>query len=95
MRKHQSKYTPTGKYMWAESHRGVNQLLCSEASRSKNLNAIKQVGIFFPRAAAAHLMSTSLKVVNMAQVFCASFSLWAILSLIRFIFSWTGEQNIC
>ena len=35
----------------------------------------------------AHLMSTSLKVVSMAQVFWASFSLWAILSRMRFIFT--------
>lgn len=35
----------------------------------------------------AYLMSTSLKVVSIAQVFCASLSLWAILSLMRFIFT--------
>ena len=35
----------------------------------------------------SHLMSISLKVVSMAQVFWASFSLWAILSLMRFIFT--------
>lgn len=57
---------------------------------------MEKVGIIFSRAAVAHLMSTSLKVVNMAQVFWASFSLWAILNLIRFIFTWTeGEQTIC
>ena len=37
-------------------------------------------------------MSTSLKVVSMAHVFWASFSLWAILSLIRFIFTW-GQRT--
>lgn len=40
-----------------------------------------------------NLMSTSLKVVNMAHVLCASLSLWAILSLIRFIFTWKSTQS--
>lgn len=50
--------------------------------------------INFSEGTAAHLMSISLKVVNMAQVFWASFSLWAILNLIRFIFTWReGEEK--
>lgn len=38
-------------------------------------------------------MSTSLKVVSIAQVSWASFSLWAILSLIRFIFTWVSRDR--
>ena len=37
-------------------------------------------------------MSTSLNVVNIAQVFWASFSLWAILSLMRFILTYMRKK---
>lgn len=45
------------------------------------------------KMSAPHLISISLKVVSMAQVFWASFSRWAIRWRILFIFTWKWKRN--